>query len=102
MTEKKKRGRPTTQETYPQVIQKIKTFENKVTEISDQIITLQREKITVNNHIRELRIVKKSDGTHDIICTCPNVYNSSKDPNALLKKDRPQCPKCGERLEGKI
>jgi len=101
MSEKKKRGRPTTNETYPKVLKKIKIFEKQVTKISDQLITLQREKITVNNYMRELRIIKKPDGTHDIICICPNVYNSSKNPNAILKKDRPQCPKCGERLEGK-
>ncbi len=101
MTQKKKRGRPTTEETYPKVLKKIKTFEKKVTKISDQIITLERERITVNRYIRVLRIIKKPDGSHDIICICPNVYNSSKNPNAKLKKDRPQCKKCGERLEEK-
>lgn len=36
-----------------------------------------------------------------IKCKCGHEYGSRKDPKAEKIHDRPQCAKCGQRINGK-
>jgi len=62
---------------------------------------LQKECQKIISDTRKLRIKKIKKG-YEIICMgCRNKYNSTKNPDAELKDDRPQCRECGTRVEAK-
>lgn len=88
----------------------IKTKINRLEEIKLKIESILKEKkelIVEHKKIlsatRKFRIKKLKDG-FEIICTgykCGNIYTTTKNPNAELKDDRPQCRNCGIRVETK-
>lgn len=81
-------------------LEEIKTkIESFSTEKKDLLAEYQK----ILSTTRKLRIKKIKDG-YEILCTgfkCGNKYATSKDPNAELKDDRPQCRDCGTRVEAK-
>jgi len=77
---------------------------NRQIALQKQIKSLNALLLKLQREGRKLRIIKNSKSGFDykIICYCGNKYDTDKDPGAALKIDRPQCRKCGERLEGVI
>jgi len=69
--------------------------------IEEEKETLQAEYQEIISDTRKLRIKKIKKG-YDIICMgCRNKYTTTKNPDANLKDDRPQCRECGTRVEAK-
>jgi len=86
----------------------------RLDEIKDELEIVTKEKIELHEELqkifsttRKLRIKKVKMG-YEIVCTgfhgskkCRNIYTSTKNPDAELKDDRPQCRECGTRMEAK-
>ena len=84
-------------------IKRLEQIKNKVAIIITEKNTLQAEHHKILLTTRKLRIKKIKMG-YQIICTgprCGNKYKTTKNPDAYLKDARPQCIKCGTRVETK-
>jgi len=78
---------------------------NRQIALQEQIKSWDAHLSKLQREGRKLRIIKNSSKSafdYKIICYCGNIYDTDKDPDAALKIDRPQCRKCGERLEGVV
>lgn len=65
---------------------------------------LDKQVSELANKIRKLRIIKNTANdpfSYTILCYCGVPYKTKKDPDAIVREERPQCPKCKIRVETK-
>ncbi len=84
-------------------VNRLEEIKVKIDSILKEKIDLQLEHQMILSSTRKLRIKKVKMG-YQIMCTgykCGNKYTTTKNPDAELKDDRPQCRECGTRVEAK-
>lgn len=70
----------------------------------DEANKLDNQVSKLASKIRKLRIIKNTGNdsfSYTILCYCGVPYNTKKDPDAIIREERPQCPHCKIRVETK-